>query len=1197
MKISSRIFLLAGITLLWWSTAQALTINSGETLLNNPAVQLNLSPPANCYQIQVQNESNTPVTSSPSATMAWDLSTGDGLKLVNATYYYTYQYQCGSHVCGSHICGSYSCGIFSTCYYYCDTYCPDYCTGNATSSESAQTTLDQTQPTLTISTPVDNSHTTNQSLSVTGTTSDLNGIKDLLVGGTSFGGWGAGLLWPFGSTVSLTPGSNLISVISTDNAGNSNTVTRTIFYDPPVNGTCGTSNGGSLIAAPASNLCATGTPTMVNGHGPWTWNCVGLNEGTTAACTANIASDVLVAGGMSSNSAAPPTAEVFHQETGTWSSTSNTIAYGTIPTNGICGANMTLLGSGKALIAGGGCGGDNGTTTNATSLYDPATNLWSTGAPMDYGRNNFGLVTLANGDALAFAGCSGGCSGPNVLWQNFWTVGGTAQIYSTTSNNWTTKQSLNTLRAGLGNQNTKTVTLQDGKVLVCGGNDAFSTTYTSCEIYDPSANTWTPTAGSYPELYGPTGLVLLNNGKVLAAFNYSAGAVLFDPVARTWSATGAPLSVQNSAQLVKLSDGRVLMTGGYVNNAGTYTTLATAQIYDPTSGTWTATGPMSIGRFTHFAVLLGDGKVLAGGGVTGSTTTPWGPPVASAEIFDPATGIWTPTGSMTQARWNSINAVRLPTIDTTAPVVTFTLPANASSTTVSITTLTATDNIAVTGYCLSETDSSDGCTWKANAPSTYTFASDGVKTLYAFARDAAGNISSSASATINIQTTKLLTINKSGSGTGSVTTVPGDINCGASCSASYAPNTTVNLTAQPDSGSVFVGWNGDPDCSDGTVTMDMAKSCSAVFEKYAFSASPASFDFGSKDVGDPFTSSRTFTITNVRNVYRTIQSISLMGADSGDFFTFDSGCAGNFFGPTGWCTQLVRFAPLSAGAKHAVLRITCDDPLTPVIDIPLQGTGVLAQRTLSITKTGSGNGTVTSSPAGINCGATCSALFPGETAVVLFQAPASNSGFSSWGNGCSGTGDCAFSMSTDRSVTANFTLSPLVKNQRTGVAYNLLQTACNEALHNDTIMALATLPTAPLILDAAKSLSIEGGYASDYATCTGMTPLFGPLTVKVLTKVSGLAIRPVPSTTKAITAFSFASPTVSGVVNEETHSIVLTVPSGTDVTALVPMVVHTGESISPASGTLQDFTNPVTYTVTAEDLTTQTYTVTVTAAP
>jgi hypothetical protein len=1387
MRNSTSFLALAGITLFWLSTAQAVTINAGATLLKDPAVQLNLTLPANCYQVQIQNESESPVVfTSPAAAMPWTLSTGDGQKTVNVTFYYTYQYQCGSHQCGSYICGSYRCG-FSTCYNYCPTYCPDYCTGYGTSSETVYATLDQTQPLLTLVTLADSSHTYNPSLSVTGTTSDLNGISELFVSGTSFGGWGAGVPWPFGTTLQLNAGSNLITVVSTDNAGNSNTVTRTIFYDPPVNGMCGLSDKQTFTAAPATELCKDGTPTNVEGNGPWTWSCNGANTGTTADCTAiiktymvsfasslnggldastpspatvnhgsttsfkfnadsgyyvsgssgcggnaytnsdqsisshtyttgaitgacsvnatftlkssvgptfssasyyggtgdehgtgiailnrvlfasgyasnggilaryslppgstpawsvvwpnlgandsfngvavtstnvytagmnqnrtvdsmggkevkglvakflltgatgagyggavwdvqtpaapgafpygggellnailntveattdfvyatgngqvngsnggrlylsklnaagtvlwtvndsaemvgayssrgsglaalnnyiyvaganydsgsskpylrkydqsgalvwtrksalsgsyqgvtsfggalyavgqtgapdfliekwdeagnvlwtkqydrnsaedtlngvtglgssvyaagstkgstaggsdaallqinpatgdllsttlwggaqddsatGIATDgqdlyligntasfgaggvdmvllryavqtaptskVLVAGGMSSNSAAPPTAEVFHQTTGTWSSTSNTIAFGTIPTNGICGANMTLLGSGKALIAGGGCGGDNGTTTNATSLYDPATNLWSTGAPMGYGRNNFGLVTLASGDALAFAGCSGGCSGPNVLGQSFYTVGGTAQRYSTTDNSWTTKQSLNTRRAGLGNQNTKTVTLQDGKILVCGGNDAFSTTYTSCEIYDPTADTWTPTAGSYPELYGPTALVLLNNGKVLSAFNYSAGAVLFDPVTRTWSATGAPVSVQNSAHLVRLTDGRVLMTGGYANNAGTYSTLATAQTYDPTSGTWAATGSLGIARYLHFTVLLEDGKVLAGGGVTGSTTSSWGPPVASAEIFDSATGVWSATGSMTQARWNSVNVVRLPTIDATAPVVTFTLPANSSGTTVSITTLTATDNVSVTGYCLSETDSSSDCSWSGVAPSTYTFATEGIKTLFAFAKDAAGNISSSVSATVDIQTDKLLTISKPGSGTG----------------------------------------------------------------------------------------------------------------------------------------------------------------------------------------------TVTSSPAGINCGTTCSSTFPFGSVVVLFQSTTNSSGFSAWGGGvCSGTGDCAFSMSSDRSVSADFSLSPLVKNLRTGIAYNLLQTACSEASGDDTIRILSTLPAAGLNLDTAINLTIEGGFDPTYSACIGLTPIFGPVKITTGTiRVNGLVIRPPP---------------------------------------------------------------------------------------
>ncbi len=71
---------------------------------------------------------------------------------------------------------------------------------------------------------------------------------------------------------------------------------------------------------------------------------------------------------------------------------------------------------------------------------------------------------------------------------------------------------------------------------------------------------------------------------------------------------------------------------------------------------------------------------------------------------------------------------------------------------------------------------------------------------------------------------------------------------------------------------------------------------------------------------------------------------------------------------------------------------------------------------------------------------------------------------------------------------------------------------------------------------------------------------------------------------------------MTGTVNEGAKTIALTVPYATDVTALVPTITHTGASVSPSSGTAQDFTNPVTYSVTAADSSTQAYVVTVTAA-
>ncbi|MDD3040980.1 S-layer homology domain-containing protein [Bacteroides sp.] len=89
-----------------------------------------------------------------------------------------------------------------------------------------------------------------------------------------------------------------------------------------------------------------------------------------------------------------------------------------------------------------------------------------------------------------------------------------------------------------------------------------------------------------------------------------------------------------------------------------------------------------------------------------------------------------------------------------------------------------------------------------------------------------------------------------------------------------------------------------------------------------------------------------------------------------------------------------------------------------------------------------------------------------------------------------------------------------------------------------------------------------------------------------------------PSTAKAITAFDFngLTPNVTGAVDEGAKTIALTVPYGTDVTALVPSITHTGASVSPNTGVAQDFTNPVTYTVKAADNSEQQYTVTVTKA-
>ena len=79
-------------------------------------------------------------------------------------------------------------------------------------------------------------------------------------------------------------------------------------------------------------------------------------------------------------------------------------------------------------------------------------------------------------------------------------------------------------------------------------------------------------------------------------------------------------------------------------------------------------------------------------------------------------------------------------------------------------------------------------------------------------------------------------------------------------------------------------------------------------------------------------------------------------------------------------------------------------------------------RTLSVTKTGSGTGTVTSNPAGIDCGSDCSESYSSATSVTLTATPAADSSFAGWGGACSGTGPCTVSMNASRSVTASFNL-------------------------------------------------------------------------------------------------------------------------------------------------------------------------------
>src|SRR5580698_2844032 len=234
------------------------------------------------------------------------------------------------------------------------------------------------------------------------------------------------------------------------------------------------------------------------------------------------------------------------------------------------------------------------------------------------------------------------------------------------------------------------------------------------------------------------------------------------------------------------------------------------------------------------------------------------------------------------------------------------------------------------------------------------------------------------------------------SGGGTVSSNPAGINCGQACTASFSNGAQVTLTATPAANSYFAGWSGA--CSGtGACNITLTQNTSVIAK---FSASPVL--------------TVSLSGTGQGNVTSSPTGISCGTTCSADFdpgtqvtLTATAAANSSFVGWGGAC---------SGSAPTCEVTLSVSQQVTATFNV------IESNPVLSVSLGGSGTGTVTSSPAGIDCGTTCSASFTSGTQVILTATPGAGSAFGGWGGACSGTSPtCELTLSASQKVTASFT--------------------------------------------------------------------------------------------------------------------------------------------------------------------------------
>lgn len=277
-----------------------------------------------------------------------------------------------------------------------------------------------------------------------------------------------------------------------------------------------------------------------------------------------------------------------------------------------------------------------------SDVWDPDAQRWEPAGDLPRPRDRFVVVSLPDGSALAVGGTTDDEEAPQSFLSTLRFDPGTSR--------WERSGDLTVARSYPSGS-----ALRNGRVLIAGGyfvdgGAGAERMHGSAEIFDPEPGTWSRT-GALIEPRAGASAVTLADGRVLIVGGFGrsgvswvhlgdplASAELFDPTTGTWSSAGRLPLTDVSPSLVALPDGGALLVAG-----------STALRFDVGSGTWTATGPMVSDVDGRTLVALADGRVLAAGGTVGHSDR-FEPYIRRAEVYDPSTNRWLATERMPAPR-------------------------------------------------------------------------------------------------------------------------------------------------------------------------------------------------------------------------------------------------------------------------------------------------------------------------------------------------------------------------------------------------------------------------------------------------------------------------------------------------------------------------------------------------------------------